>query len=61
MQQDQISQPIQMQLLTLREQAHTIYDINSVAVLQRNVSPGARLFATAGDDGGVKIWRISDM
>lgn len=66
-----------MELLAVQEKAHSIYDINSVQLLQRKAKDESlqvskassldvlgetysQLFATAGDDGGIKVWRISD-
>lgn len=70
---DKSSSSVQMQLLATQDKAHTIYDINSIEILQRvstkvsgAIAAGALndtkkpMFATAGDDGGVKVWLIRE-
>jgi hypothetical protein len=61
-----------MEMIASKSQAHTIYDINSVATFKRGIPSddpavnakdkykGLResMFATAGDDGTVKVWRV---
>jgi len=63
-----------MNILAHEEHAHTIFDINAVAMFRRSppesndgatgrpnakhIESAARsMFATAGDDGCIKVWR----
>lgn len=60
-----------LELMSSLSQAHTIYDINSVALFKRQSGTGKKslsderikrlessVFATAGDDGEVKVWQV---
>jgi hypothetical protein len=63
-----------MDVLAHEQHAHTIFDVNAVAMFRRSLAesnaggagrPNAKhlesarrsVFATAGDDGCIKVWR----
>jgi hypothetical protein len=71
---DSAPDAVELNVLAREQHAHTIFDINSVAMFRRlplesqagrSIAQQLRtanhsIFATAGDDGCIKVWRYNE-